>query len=353
MAAFKRNFGTKRIKIGLGDLTNINEYIYETDAILKTLKLFGPAISSMNLYCNGLLDDRYVRVVNRLVNNCSCSSLTDFSMFECAGNVWQDMTQPFKNVIKFSYSTQSGDMGNDFKPFNELFPNLHALMLQNFMARDGSHVDCAFPYLDQLALQRRNKYPEFGSSFEKIIRKNPQIRQLAAINLTPSFLKFVGENLPNVETLQVTIMMSKATEIIEFPNVKNFVSAYFDAEKLRLPKLQNLQIQFNALNSDGCIKFIQNHSNIVRFHLVKGSELDNHVFADIVGSLTNVIDMLIDDAHRIAPQNIVKFMENHAKIQNLLLSYCVASAKKILTEKLKDKWIISEYMQCLSFSRKS
>lgn len=352
VAAFKRNYATQRIRIGLGDLRNIDRFVYETDVILKTLKLFGSGISSMNLYCNGLLDDRYSSVVNRLVNNCSCTALTDFGMYDCAGNVWQDMTQPFKSVHTFTYAIRSGDMGNDFKPFNELFPNLQALALQNFMARDGSHADCTFPFLKRLAMQRRNQFPEFGSSFEKVVRKNLQIQDFAAINLTPSFLKFVSQHLLSVENLQIT-MLSTGTEIIEFPNVKRFIGAHFAAEKLQLPKLQDLRIQFNALNRDSCIKFIQNHPNISRFYLTSGSELDNQAFADITSNLVNVIVMFIDDASRITPQNIAKFMENNVKIQNLFLSYCVASAKNSLAERLKDKWIIIEYRNCLSFRRKT
>lgn len=353
VAAFKQNYATQRIRIGLGGLTNIDKYIYETDAVLKTLKLFGSGILSMDLHCDGLIDDRYSSVVNRLVNNCSCSSLKDLDMYECAGNVWQDMPQPFAKVLKFSYFIKSGDMGNDFRPFNELFPNLRVLVLQNFIARDGSHADCTMPHLNRLVLQRRNQYTEFGSSFERVVRKNAQIQHLDAINLTPTFLKFVSEHLPNMEKLQITLL-SNGSEIIEFPNVKEFGGAYFAAENLHLPKLQDLRIQFNAMNRDGCIKFIRNHSkNIGQFHLVRGSELDNQAFFDIVDSLPNVIEMLIDDAHRITAQNIVEFMENHVKIQRLALTYCIASAKKMLSEKLKDKWIVSDYMNCLSFSRKN
>lgn len=92
---------------------------------------------------------------------------------------------------------------------------------------------------------------------------------------------------------------------------------------------------------------------ISQFHLASGSELDNQIFADIVGSLANVIEMIIDDAHLIAVQNIVEFVENHDKMRKLSLGYCIASAKKTLMEKLKDKWIVSDYRNCLSFSRKN
>lgn len=353
VATFKQNFATKRIRIGLGGLRNIHRFVYDTDTILKTLKLFGTGISLMDLYCTGLIDHRYSRVINRLVNNCSCSSLTDFAMYECAGNVWEDLTRPFEQVRKFSYIIQSGDMGNDFKPFNELFPNLQSLMMPNFMARDGSHADCTFPNLMQLTLMRRYQFPEFGSNFEKVIRKNPQIQHFAAMNLTQSFLKFVGQHLPNIETLQITMLSGGGSEIIEFPNVKLLVGVLVSAENLRLPKLQVLQIRFNEMDRESCIKFIHNHPNINRFYLASGSELDNQIFAEITKNLPNVFEMTIDDANRMSPHNIVAFMENHVKIQKLNLGYCVASAKEILTEKLKDKWSFSKYKNCLSFNRKN
>lgn len=180
VAAFKPNFERKRIRIGLGDLRNIHRFVYNTDTIIKTLKFFGSSISLMDFYCIGLLDHRYSGVINRLINNCSSSSLTDFAMYECDGNVWKDLTRPFEKVQKFTYFIRSGDMGNDFKPFNELFPNLQSLMLPNFMARDGSHADCTFPKLAQLTLMRRYQFPEFGSSFEKYcvkIRKFNNLRR--------------------------------------------------------------------------------------------------------------------------------------------------------------------------------
>lgn len=350
--AFKHNYAQQRVRIGLGALNNIHRYVYQTDAILKTLKLFGSDIKLMDLYCYGILDKRYTRVINRLINNCSCSSLMDFAMYDCTGNVWEDITKPFNEVLKFSYIIQSGDLGNDFKPFNELFPNLMSLTLPNFMARDGSHADCSFPNLIQLTLLRRYQFPEFGSSLEKVIRKNPQIRDFSAMNLTSSFLKFAGQHLPNVENLQITLL-AKDTDLIEFPNVKRFLGVRIDAENLQLPKLQILYIQFNEMNRESCIKFIHNHPNINVFSLFSGSDLDNHVFDELISNLPNVNEMSIDDGNRIAPQNIIGFMENHVKIQKLNLSYCVTSAKKILMEKLKDKWNISEYKNCLSFSRKN
>lgn len=172
------------------------------------------------------------------------------------------------------------------------------------------------------------------------------------MNLSSSFLQFVAQRLPNLVALQLTILTSGGTEIIEFPNVQLLIGINIAAENLRLPKLQLFQIRFNDMNRESCIKFMHNHPNINGFQLASGSELDNQIFAEIASNLPNVIEMTIDDGNRIAPQNIVNFLENHSKIQNLSLGYCVASAKKILTEKLNDKWNFSIYKNCLSFSRK-
>lgn len=352
-AAFKTYHANKtRIRIGLGELGNIDKYVYQPKVILKTLKLFGPGIKMMDFYCYGMIDDRYTRVINRLINNCSCSSLTDLAMYDCTGHVWEDLTQPFKKVQRFSYYVRSGDMGNDFKPFNELFPNVMFLTMPNFMARDGSHADCTLPKLIQLTLMRRYQIPEMGSSFEKVIRKNPQIKIFAAMNLTAPFLKFVGQTLPNIQALQLTLL-AKGTDTIEFPNVEWFIGIQVAAENLKLPKLKKLQLRFNDLNRESCIKFIHNHPNIDQFTLMRGSELDNQIFADLISNLPNVTEMSINDGNRIWPQNIIDFMGNHVKLRKLDLGYCTKDANKLFREQLEDKWKIVNYKNCLSFSRKN
>lgn len=354
VVAFKKYHAENiRVRIGLGELGNIDKYVYEPNVILKTLKLFGTGIKMMDFYCYGMIDDRYTRLINRLINNCSCSSLMDFAMYDCAGHVWEDLTQPFKKVLKFSYYIRSGDVGNDFKPFDELFPNLMSLTLPNFMARDGSHADCTFPNLIQLTLLRRYQIPEMGSSFEKVIRKNPQIQHFAAMNLTAPFLKFVGQALPKIETLQITLL-ANGTDPIVFPNVRWLIGVHVAAaENLQLPKLQVLHIQFNEMNRKSCIKFIHNHPNIIQFTLIRGSELDNQIFDELISNLRNVVELSIDDGNRIWPQNIIDFMENHVKLQKLDLGYCVEAANKLFKEKLKDKWNIENYKNCLSFRRKN
>lgn len=348
---FKEKYAAQRLRIGLGDLPHANTDIYEPNTIIKVLERFGPGISNLDLFCKGF-DERYVNGVVRLINNCSCSSLTDFSMTKCQGNIWQEMQNPFENVKTFAYSVDAPNVGNDCKRFNELFPNLFTLRLQNFMAPDGCHADNHFPNLKALILQRQlADYPEFGSSFQKVIEKNPQVQGVIGINLSQLFLQFISKWLPKLNSLQL-MLLPNSTEAIEFPNVEIFSGTYVAPDNLNFPKLKILELNIHRMYRDNCIKFLQNHKNINRFHLVKGSEFDYKLFDGIKNSLVNLLQMEIDESQLIPVKTLIDFMEQHAHLLEVSLGYCTAPAKQILRDELKEHWNIQDYSECLKFQRK-
>lgn len=260
------------------------------------------------------------------------------------------MTKPFETVEKFAFLTDSGDVGSDCKPFDELFPNIRELELENFKVHDGCHVDVEFPRLTSLVLRRHPAFSDFGTSIEHVVQKNPQIRSLNAIELSQAFLKFVSKTLTTLEKLVLTAL-PPGTESITFSKVNEFAGAAIAPGNLKLPNLETLQIRID-MNRDSCIEFIKKHTNLKRIYLESGSDLDDQLFDDIKSSLASANNVAIDDSHLISTKVLVDFIQNYAHAQIITFVKCTEADKKTYRKKFQNQWIIKDFEQCLTFERR-
>lgn len=359
---FRRRFAKKQFVIdGSEILEQTTEMIrlHKIDNLIRTLKLFGQHISSMSVYYY-YFDMKYANLVNRLINECGSKTLVSLHLYVCEENTLNEMTLPFEAVEELTFAVKSSEMNSEIRPFNVLFPKLRRLSLQNFVTLNGSYADCELPHLEHLYLFWRREFPVFGSTFEMVIRQNPHLRSLETYYVPGEFLSWAGENLPNLEILEIYTlnlrqfaMVDLETPKILFPTVKKLIARDAELGTLRFPQLQDLEITCDKKTFLDCIEFLENHSFIRRFYLLARADMHDDVFDEMKPSLQNLKQLYIYEAPLFNIENIVNYVQNHPNLNEVAFNFCRDPQKKILQDKLLDEWEFSLFDDCFLLTRKN
>lgn len=332
----------------------------------RIVKHFGFLISHLEIkqYSrNNRGGDKHI--INDLINYYCCESLTQLSLDINEEDFFEPMRKPFINVKRLSIEGDFKTLNSKFLSFSELFPAINILNLKSPTLFDASCIDSKFNQLQTLAVNMLDyNYPNYilETDIKKLILKNPQIRDLTLMYDSRSFLRFISENLPNLEVLKLAFYdesNSNDEEEIRFENVKIFIME--NCLDISAPKnivfenLEEFETGYYSTAGHAWMELVANTNKLKKLRIT-GSALSRQELEIFVRIPTNITWLSARLAPGIPNECIINLVKNNQQLNHVhwektelgLRGY----AMKQLHNELTDNWVINESNSHLELSRK-
>lgn len=186
--------------------------IYGLPIISRFFRHFGHAIKFVQITLNDkYFSENEIFTILKSVNLHCSKTLNVFTLLN--GNSFkislEAFEKPFEHVTNVSIGGELDSLGNSNFTFNEIFPAMNSLSMKYLVElHNKSSLEQRFPHLKTLRaliwvynFDIKMKFDE--NSCKQIIENNQQIQNLNFIGATRSLLKFVAENLPQLEHLDL------------------------------------------------------------------------------------------------------------------------------------------------------
>lgn len=338
----------EEVKIPVGIFLNHIE-TYDLNYTLMILRRFGDVIRDLSIENHRMGGERSDKIISQVNKFCS-ESLSKLNLGFIKPNTMKLLTQPFKNVVELSFEVSLGKISLKILPLNKLFPKLKRLLVSLYTNLNYNFIDCHMPNLEHLKAEATY---EMGSELrsdliESVIRKNPQIRSIELSRFRPGFIQTVNRLLPQLENL-TTSGYDIGNELIHFENVKNAKFDMIDglATQITFAKLENLQIKYLNHEFDDWRTFFSRHRNLRRLHIYENQQGNylSHQIEQLTTDLNNLTKVSLESADFISDDAIVRFIQNHEKLQILKVTmrYFKDSIRYNLIEKLQNEWEIRDF----------
>lgn len=189
-------------------------YIRGFPIISRFLRTFGHLISDLQIVMS--LNDNHsgknnIPAIFQLVNAHCSESLTTFSFY--SSNIinisFEEFKTPFKQVKGVLLKGSFESLRSSNLSFKDIFPKMQILTINRFFKLiDQSSLETNFPHLVTLDArvwtENSNANGTFDADrYEKLIRNNPQIREIIITDATRSVLKSVADGLHHLEYLNI------------------------------------------------------------------------------------------------------------------------------------------------------
>lgn len=210
---------------------------------LKVLNTFGSAIENLQIDYKNIRRDELTQIQRiideKCINNLKYFGIRDSPMYQIDVIPW---TFPNVETVSLKSLQFRGDAG-----LNESFPNMRSLDLSDFLYENGKPVDKHFPRLNEIRIDFGDRNPHIiclnETHIERMIQRNPQIKSAAFRNPSQDFLRFLHNNLPNLEALEVNDerkeIFSQYNDAIFFGSVKKF-TLHMDHQFFKRPQHSSL-----------------------------------------------------------------------------------------------------------------
>lgn len=333
--------------------------IKQLEIVSNVLTYFGDAIRKLTLFTEFTTNGNVYRYIGRMMNEHCSEMLERIEVWYSFETVLKHLTKPFRAVksVKLSYFPNRD--GDDCLPMDELFPNMEQLDLKLSTALNSSYIVRHHPNLNSLKIQDLSYKDEIHSTnpdaagLEKLIELNPQIRNIDFEAVPSHRVKFVGEHLPNLDSL--TLAKLNGEDEIHFQNVTTF-RAEGSPTNIRFDHLQELHIN-GFVRTEKWDDFIEKHSTIQKLHIPM-LELNADAFMAFTKHVPNVQEMTISiylAQQWIEPTILIGFLNKHGKLQKFSILGTNLQPNESFVEILRDnlhtKWIITSNDHEFSFER--
>lgn len=370
---YRRNFSKKSVRF----VTPYNEAsdIRISDQIInirnlvtavRIVKHFGHLISHLEITqygrnCRG--GDKLM--INNLINYYCSESLTQLTLDINEADFFDCMNKPFINIKDLSIEGDFKSLNSKSFQFNELFPAIKSLNLRSPSILDTSCIDRKFHHLQKLSVSRVNhKYSKHlaEDDIKKLILKNPQIQNLTLEYESRSYLRFISENLLQLETLKLAFydeLKSNDKEEIRFENVKYFeMENCFDIsapKNVTMNKLEEFKTGTYSTSGYAWMDLIEKSANLKKLH-IDGCALDNQEFETFARIPTNAVEIFAKLAPGVSYSSIIILAKNNQELRKIHLKKTHLGFHIInmtqLRQELADNWDISESNSHIELTRK-
>lgn len=334
------------LKIQDNDFITVVFYDYEM-AILM-VEYFGLKISNLEINFEFDKNDQVKNVVS-LVNQ-FCKNLQTFKLITNNIEALDDVKAPFDSVVDFTFFEKHRKIGNDMFDLNEMFPKLQRLYTKNLRSYDGSIIK--IPHLESIGVEYVDITDKFHvKHFKNLIKNNPQIKHIHFGAVCLSFVHFINNNLPKLESISIINIVPDDNNLnsIHFENVKTFkleriTSTYVNIKNITFQpnNLNDLEcdIEFTYL----CEKILRNNANITKF----SSPISSHIIDNKLTLITEVAPNLIEArftlGYSLSPQAIKQFLNRCKYLMRLDVfidhdNYIIQAVEEMKPQ-IENKWTV-------------
>lgn len=376
---YRRKFASKTVTIVTPFTTNKNLLYYYfaqlrddgitiqyMDAVSQMLKHFGHLIPNLHLQYAFHYTDEYEEI-NKLINLYCVETLTSITIQIHKKSFFDSFTKPFKRVENVEIYGDFNTLGNYELSFNQLFPAMRRLYLGDVKVLDRSCIDHEFPHLEDLTvyLATSNELCFNEAETEKLITKNPQIKNLKLISSSQSLLRFVAKHLPNLERLTLVWYQEKPIanlNVIEmhFENLKTFrmeEGSHSMPINITFGNLVEFESDIYPKDCSRWLDFVVRDKNLKRLQVIGIEDrleerlLSNVEILRLAAARTNLNEISFKCEENVKDESIVKLIENTKQLKILKLEKDVygmvnprsfVTTAKILQTKIGGEWSVHE-----------
>lgn len=294
---------------------------------IKMLKKFGHSIRNLkiqNIVRNEFHAQIDIKEVYNLIEEHCSETLSELHLEWMKENFFANITIPFKNVKSVSLLGEIGGLGNDQLNFQQMFPSLRRLRLNDVRNQNITTLETEFPHLDHLHVYIQ-KYDQYGYLAESVtmglIRNNPHIRSIVLINSGANMLHFVSNELLNLEKLTISNykQTSPHTFQFHFEHVKSF--KIDNCHDQNMPSNITFGDKLEEFELEACkdkhIDFIIRNRNLKKIHIDASFGLENNDIQLLASANLNVVDMYITSEWGVEGKNLIDLVENCKQLKQL------------------------------------
>lgn len=362
--AFKQKFNKKQIKL-YGPYTRnaTNNAIIDTDSVIlsnlptihKILCYYGHVISNLDIEYR---PDSQVQALTKIINAIAFDSLIEFHVSGGFYGFFKHLKKPFNRLEILSLSGTFDYVGNSAHNFSELFPSVRRLSFNDMQVfKNPNGINGFYSELEHVEFEICDD-KDNGCFDEAIIKNfikcNSQIRSLKLRFVTRKLLKFIAENLKNLENLKLSAYRSDNENVgeIHFDNLLNFgmtFSAVSMPSNIHFKKLKEFHTDAHPKRCSRWMEFVENCDTLTKFsatgRTLSNSEIDRLAEAHLhVNELTLLFGIGVND------DTLVKFIENCQQLTKVCFVKFLSSTPmvqddidatvKTLSDKFANGWFI-------------
>lgn len=253
-----------------------------------------------------------------------CDSLTEFELKTRDAEYLDVVEQPFSNVEVVTLAGDFRAPGSTTWKLNRMFPKMRSLRLLVPFVRKRSDLAEHFPNLEHLhSLGMHIDYVS-NTDFKRLIEKNPQIKSLSLHFGSFKFLKFVSEQLPNLEYLDLEYTTTPHDGHVYFRYVKVLkIMPHMTSTDYPLimtfRKLEEFTLSGLWTNVTAhWVTFIQRHENLQKLYF-DYPEIPNAELLTLIGQNRNLTDVKFNLMSDVQSSTLISFVESKDKLTKLEL----------------------------------
>lgn len=316
----------------------------------NALKYFGKFIRKLKIITENA-DAKQTKVISNLLNKYCTESLVELALRIDSGE-WY-FTNTFENVKHISFERNLPIMKRGMLPMNQTFPALRTLSI-SLWAANSDYLYSEFPLLEHLRLDLR--VCDNTKFVFELFKLNRHVRSVEMLFAKSTHLLLANMILRQLEHVFLGAFSFGLTEGIMFsPSVTKFTMTDILSSPINLVfvRLQMLEIHFCPVRFGDWMEFLEDHSEIIQFHLNYV-----HMFDECLEQLTiglfNLQEMTIArlEGEFIGAPTIAQFIENHDRLTKLdLRDACSDADYKRLYDAFKNEWNITYHAEGILFER--
>lgn len=314
----------------------------------NALKYFGKFIRKLKINTENA-DAKQSKVISKLLNNYCTESLVELSFRIDRGEMM--FTNTFENVKHISFERNLPIMERGMLPMNQTFPALRTLSI-SLWAANSDYLYSEFPLLEHLKLDFR-EWDNIKFVFE-LFKLNRHVRSVELLYAKSTHLLLANMILRQLEHISLGAF-GLTDGVMIFPFVRKFTMTDILSSPINLMfvRLQRLEIHFCPVRFGDWMEFLQDHPEIIQFHLNYVHMFDE-CFEQLTIGLFNLQEMTIArlEGEFIEAETIARFIDGHGRLTKLdLKGACSDVDYRRLYDEFKNEWNITYHAEGILFER--
>lgn len=339
-------------------ITETDEYIqvlYAKNAI-KMIEKFGWSFRNLKIEHatnRQNLCQKQIKEVFELIQVHCAETLNQLHLERLTFDFFENVTKPFKNVQNVTLKGDMAGLGNDQLTFQQIFPSLQSLHLDDVRCHKMNILESELPHLEHLHVNV-NKYDSTAiRTIINLIKKNPLIRSIVLINADENMLQLISNELSKLERLSIFNYEERTPNTLQchFKNVKSFHIENCHDQSVPSgisfgEQLEDFESTAYPLDHE-YTDFIVNNRNLKKIRIHGQIGLDNDDIQQLASANLNVIDMSICCEWDVEVENLVNLIKNSIQLNRLHLSMLFAQSSTMnsivgaLRDLLQNEWILN------------